>query len=164
MSLVSAVSMNKAAFAANTVLLWLQVQDIDIEGLQKLLQQQPGRVLLLDVRTPDEQAVSVIDGPVVLKSDFEKNREHYRDAQLVSYWSAMYQTSTAALSSSSGLLAGQAVPLCCSTVGARSGKYAKMLHSEGFKVLNLKGSIVAWVGPACCAAVQIALPYCRQWQ
>ena len=75
----------------NTVLLWLQVQDIDVEGLQKLLQQQPGRVLLLDVRTPDEQAVSVIDGPVVLKSDFEKNREQYRDAQLVSYWSAMYK-------------------------------------------------------------------------
>lgn len=163
MSLDRAESMDKAALAANTMLLWVQVQDIDVEGLQKLLQ-QPGRVLLLDVRTPDEQAVSVIDGPVVLKSDFEENREQYRDAQLVSYWSAMYQISKATLSSGSGLLAGQGVPICCSTVGARSGKYAKMLTSEGFKVLNLKGSIVAWVGPACCAAVQIASPYCRQWQ
>ena len=106
----------------------------------------------------------MIDGPVVLKSDFEKDREQYRDAQLVSYWSAVNQPSKTALDCSSGLLAGQALPLCCSTVGARSGKYAKMLTSEGFKVLNLKGSIVAWVGAACYIALQIALPYCRQQQ
>ena len=63
----------------------LQVEDIDVLQLQQLLQEQPD-VILLDVRTPDEQAVSVIAGPVVVKSDFEQNKEQYRDRQLVAYW------------------------------------------------------------------------------
>jgi hypothetical protein len=34
----------------------------------------------------------------------------------------------------------------CGTAGLRSGKYAAGLQAEGFKVSNLRGSILAWVG------------------
>jgi len=35
---------------------------------------------------------------------------------------------------------------CCSTIGARSGKYAQQLVDQGVpQVYNLEGSIIAWV-------------------
>ena len=40
----------------------------------------------------------------------------------------------------------QLLYFCCSTIGARSGKYAQQLVDQGVpQVYNLRGSIIAWV-------------------
>ena len=47
-------------------------------------------VVLVDVRAPDEQKVSVLPGNVVLKEDFDKDTKAYTDKNIVTYWSARY--------------------------------------------------------------------------
>ena len=47
-------------------------------------------VVLVDVRAPDEQKVSVLPGNVVLKEDFDKDTKAYTDKNIVTYWSAHY--------------------------------------------------------------------------
>ena len=71
--------------------------------------------MLVDVRTPAEQVVSMIPGAITA-SDFQDNQHLYRDATVVAY---------------------------C-TVGGRSGAFAKDLHAAGRKIFNLKGAILAW--------------------
>ena len=45
------------------------------------------KVVLLDVRTPDERAVSQIPGAPVLSSEqFAQRREEFRDSAVVCYW------------------------------------------------------------------------------
>lgn len=72
-------------------------------------------VALVDVRTPEEQRVSMIPGAVTAE-EFEADRERYRDVLVVAY---------------------------C-TIGARSGRYAGDLEREGFNVRNLEGGILSW--------------------
>lgn len=92
------------------------MQAITCEELQDMLKSTQD-VVLVDVRAPDEQKVSVLPGNVVLKEDFDKDTKAYTDKNIVTY---------------------------C-TVGIRSGKYAQQLIDQGFPhVYNLKGSIVAW--------------------
>jgi rhodanese-related sulfurtransferase len=78
------------------------------------LQKSDGAVLV-DVRTPEEQAVSMLPGAIT-QADFEAARDQYRDKTIVTY---------------------------C-TIGARSGEYAEKLQADGMDVYNLKGSILAW--------------------
>lgn len=75
----------------------------------------PARVLIVDTRTPDEQAVSMIPGAIT-QAEFEARKESCRDRPIVAY---------------------------C-TIGARSGAYAQELMRAGFQVYNLKGSILGW--------------------
>ncbi len=70
--------------------------------------------VLLDVRTPEEQAVSMIPGAVTVEA-FERT----------------------APTTSSTVLA-----YC--TIGARSGAYARTLQRRGLPALNLEGGILAW--------------------
>jgi sodium/bile acid cotransporter 7 len=71
--------------------------------------------VILDVRNPAEQAVSMIKGAIT-SSEFEKNREQFNGATFVTY---------------------------C-TIGHRSGLYAKKLERQGQRVLNLAGSVLSW--------------------
>ncbi|MGD9721438.1 MAG: rhodanese-like domain-containing protein [Pirellulales bacterium] len=72
-------------------------------------------LVIVDVRPKEERDVSMI--PNAVSEDwFEEHRDQYRDKLVVTY---------------------------C-TIGARSGKYAEALQQEGFDVLNLSGSILAW--------------------
>ena len=71
--------------------------------------------VLVDVRTPEEQAVSMLPGAITREA-FEAARDLYRNRTVVTY---------------------------C-TIGARSGEYAEALRREGCEVFNLKGSILAW--------------------
>ena len=71
--------------------------------------------VLVDVRNPDESAVSVIPGAIT-KSEFEQNLDRYRNRTVITY---------------------------C-TSGYRSGKYAQQLASQGIKTRNFKGSILGW--------------------
>jgi len=72
-------------------------------------------LVIVDVRPEEERRVSMIPD-AVSKDWFEEHRDHYHDKLVVTY---------------------------C-TIGARSGKYAESLQREGFDVVNLRGSILAW--------------------
>lgn len=92
------------------------VQDITCKQLQDLLQASDP-VVLVDVRSPDEQEVSVLPGNVMRKEDFDGHQQEWANHTIVTY---------------------------C-TIGARSGKYAQQLIDQGVpQVYNLRGSIIAW--------------------
>jgi rhodanese-related sulfurtransferase len=74
-----------------------------------------GDAVLVDVREPFEQQVSIIPGSIILH-DFERNRERYREKTIVAY---------------------------C-TIGQRSGEYARKWAEQDYSVWNLKGGILAW--------------------
>ena len=109
-----------------------KVETIGTKELVQLLSQQrkivqeaqqngqpnpPAEVILVDVRSDKEIAVSVIPG-AISKADFEKNSANHRNKLVI--------------------------PYC--TVGGRSEKYAKQLAQDGWKVKNYKGSILEWIG------------------
>ena len=89
------------------------VTGITAEELRAL--RADGEVVLVDVRTPEEQAVSMIPGAVT-QAEFEAERGKYAGAPVVTY---------------------------C-TIGARSGEYAAKLAADGVEVRNLEGSLLAW--------------------
>lgn len=72
--------------------------------------------VIVDVRTPAEQRVSVIPN-AISEEAFEETKNAYVDRTVITY---------------------------C-TVGYRSGLYATKLREEGIDAVNLKGSILAWV-------------------
>jgi len=76
---------------------------------------QGRKVVLVDVRKPKEQAVSMIPGAITQK-DFEERK---------------------------AALQGETVVTYC-TAGYRSGLYAEKLQKKGWRVLNLEGSLLAW--------------------
>ncbi len=89
------------------------IPELTVDELRALQAQE--NVQLVDVRTPDEQVVSMIPGAITAR-EFEDNRKSYEGATVVTY---------------------------C-TIGGRSGKYAGQLVAEGLKAFNLKGAILAW--------------------
>ncbi len=89
------------------------VKEISPQGVAD--RQKSGGVVLVDVRTPEEQAVSMLPGAITAEA-FAAAEDTYRDKTVVTY---------------------------C-TIGARSGIYADELRQKGFDVCNLKGSLLAW--------------------
>lgn len=79
------------------------------------LMQRRDEVMIVDVRTPEEQAVSMLPGAIT-QTAFEADKSAYKDKEIVTY---------------------------C-TIGYRSGLYAETLGEEGFRALNLKGSVLEW--------------------
>lgn len=77
---------------------------------------EDSKFVLVDVRSDDEIAVSIIPGAIT-KQQFEKEKDKYRDKLIV--------------------------PYCL--VGGRSAAYANELKKAGLLVKNYKGSIVEWV-------------------
>jgi sodium/bile acid cotransporter 7 len=90
------------------------ISDISVAQLRDL-QAGDGKVVLVDVRTPEEQAVSMIPGAVTLQ-DFEANASDYEGATVV--------------------------PYC--TIGGRSGRMTEQLAARGWNACNLRGAILAW--------------------
>ncbi|CAI7792053.1 unnamed protein product [Closterium sp. NIES-53] len=75
------------------------------------------RVVVVDTRTEEEVAVSMIPGGTLKQSDFERQMGRFSDHQVV----------------------------CYCTIGYRSGNYARMLRSHhSMQAANLRGSILAW--------------------
>ena len=91
-----------------------QVADITVEELQQL-QQQDQELVLVDVRSPAERAVSFIPGAISTE-EFERNLARYKQPNIIAY---------------------------C-TIGYRSGKYAHKMQQQGVTISNLKGSLLAW--------------------
>ena len=73
------------------------------------------QVVLVDVRSEKEQKVSMIPGAISFRQ-FEQDESAHEGATVVAY---------------------------C-TIGGRSGKFAKRLHDKGWKVFNLRGSLLGW--------------------
>jgi rhodanese-related sulfurtransferase len=89
------------------------VKEISPQGVAD--RQKSGDLVLVDVRTQEEQAVSMLPGAITAEA-FAAAEETYRDKAVITY---------------------------C-TIGARSGVYADELRQKGFDVCNLKGSLLAW--------------------
>lgn len=91
----------------------------DVEGIKAadLLEdiEASRDLVLVDVRKPAEQEVSMIPGAITQK-EFESSRESYAGKTVVTY---------------------------C-TAGYRSGLYAQKLQKKGWDVLNLEGSLLSW--------------------
>jgi rhodanese-related sulfurtransferase len=72
-------------------------------------------IVLVDVRTPEEQAVSMLPGAITQEA-FEARQSDYEGKRIVTY---------------------------C-TIGYRSGLYAKRLREAGIDAANLHGSVLSW--------------------
>ncbi|HVX60231.1 MAG TPA: rhodanese-like domain-containing protein [Pirellulales bacterium] len=73
------------------------------------------KIVVVDVRSPQERAVSMIPG-AISREEFEAHQQDYREAPIVAY---------------------------C-TLGFRSGRYVAELRRKQFDASNLAGAILAW--------------------
>jgi sodium/bile acid cotransporter 7 len=90
-----------------------RIADLTAEELQGRPADE--KIVVVDVRSPEEQAVSMIDGAITSR-EFEARLEAYEGATVVAY---------------------------C-TMGHRSGVYVEELQGRGWTALNLVGAILAW--------------------
>ncbi len=90
------------------------VAEVSAEALRDRLQRGDDLVLV-DVREPEEQAVSTIPGAIPL-DEFKSRADEFTGRLVVTY---------------------------C-TIGYRSGLAAKELEAQGWEVANLAGSLLAW--------------------
>jgi rhodanese-related sulfurtransferase len=91
-----------------------EVEDISPTSAQALYAR--GEAVFIDVRTPEEQMVSMLPGAVTEKD----------------------------LVNTPSILQGKTAVAYC-TIGYRSGLYAADMKREGIRVLNAQGGILAWV-------------------
>ncbi len=94
----------------------ISVEEISTAAGAGDVKDEEKRLLLVDVRSEREIAVSMIPG-AISKAQYEAEPERYADFRIV--------------------------PYC--TVGYRSGKYTKMLLDAGRDAANFEGSIIGWV-------------------
>ena len=91
--------------------LFSEVPELTAEQLQQ--RRTEGDLIIVDVRNPDERAVSMIPGAITTEQ-FEADREAYQGRSVVTY---------------------------C-TIGHRSGLFAQQLHSQGSRqTAKRKGSL-----------------------
>jgi sodium/bile acid cotransporter 7 len=92
-----------------------EVVDITPREAMRLLAQKK-KVVLVDVRSPKEQQVSMLPGAVT-QDEFLRNLDQYRDHVIIGY---------------------------C-TISYRSGKLARKLRQQGITMRNLQGGLLAWL-------------------
>jgi sodium/bile acid cotransporter 7 len=91
-----------------------EVRSISPQELQEI-QHDDREAVIVDVRKPEEQAVSMIPGAITA-GEFEARSEELQGNLVITY---------------------------C-TLGYRSGLYAQQLQRQGWEVANLAGSLLAW--------------------
>ena len=91
-----------------------EVDDMSAEYVMLLMENKP--VLFVDIRDPEEQAVSMLPRAITDKV-FLKNTEAYKDHIIIGY---------------------------C-TISYRSGKLAATLKKKGVHMINLRGGLLAWL-------------------
>jgi len=91
-----------------------EVRDISPQKVMAL--RSEGKTVLIDIREPREQQVSMLPGAITEK-EFLNDPTKYKDAVKIAY---------------------------C-TISYRSGKFAQKLQKKGIIVYNLKGGMLAWV-------------------
>lgn len=92
-----------------------EVSDITPREAMRLLARKE-KVVLVDVRSPEEQQVSMLPGAIT-REEFLRHLDHYRDHVIIGY---------------------------C-TISYRSGKLAQDLRKQGIPMLNLQGGLLAWL-------------------
>ena len=93
---------------------FLEVRDISPQKVMAL--KSEGKAVLIDIREPREQQVSMLPGAITEK-EFVNDPAKYKDAVKIAY---------------------------C-TISYRSGKFAQKLQEKGIMVYNLRRGILAWV-------------------
>ena len=93
--------------------LFSEVPEITAEQLLRRGEEED--FVIVDARSPQEQAVSMLPGAITAEQ-FDADREAYQGRSVVTY---------------------------C-TIGHRSGLLAQQLHAQGCDVSNLKGAILSW--------------------
>jgi rhodanese-related sulfurtransferase len=91
-----------------------EVEDISPTSAQSLYTR--GEAVFIDVRTPEEQIVSMLPGAVAEQD----------------------------LADDPSILQGKTAMAYC-TIGYRSGLYAEDMSREGIRILNVQGGILGWV-------------------
>lgn len=90
--------------------------DIPSQALLNLSRDQRGDYIVVDVRSPVEREVSIIEGSID-QAHLERNMDAYQKKKVIVY---------------------------C-TIGYRSGFYAKALRQQGLDAYNLREGILGWV-------------------
>lgn len=93
--------------------LFSEVPEITAEELLHRVEEED--LVIVDARSPQEQAVSMLPGAITAEQ-FEADRQKFQGRAVVTY---------------------------C-TIGHRSGLFAQQLHAQGCRVSNLKGAILSW--------------------
>ncbi|MBW2252050.1 MAG: rhodanese-like domain-containing protein, partial [Deltaproteobacteria bacterium] len=88
----------------------------DFSAEQSLQLMDRGKIIFVDIRETEEQAVSMITGAIT-EMEFRRNPSAYRDYIIIGY---------------------------C-TIGFRSGKLARKLKKKGISMYNMQGGILAWL-------------------
>jgi rhodanese-related sulfurtransferase len=91
-----------------------EVEEISPASAQALYER--GEAVFIDVRTPEEQMVSMLPGAVTEQE----------------------------LQNTPSIVEGKTVMAYC-TIGYRSGLFAESMIREGIRILNIQGGILAWV-------------------
>jgi len=94
----------------------------DVEGIgvdEVRRLHETGQAVFIDARSPAERAISTLPGAIT-PEEFERSPELYSDRTAIAY---------------------------C-TIGYRSAELARRLSTDGHRVLNFEGSIVAWTHAA----------------
>jgi rhodanese-related sulfurtransferase len=95
----------------------MEFQEVeDISPASALALYERGEAVFIDVRTPEEQMVSMLPGAITEKE----------------------------LADAPSILQGRTAVAYC-TIGYRSGLFAAGMKEEGIRVLNAQGGILAWV-------------------
>lgn len=89
------------------------IPDISVEELIKIKREK--KVILVDVRDPEEWKISMIPGAIT-KETFLDDLQHYKEYVII--------------------------PYC--TIGYRSGLYTKELSDKKLNSVNLRGGVLAW--------------------
>ena len=90
------------------------VEDISPIKAMQLLNE--GMLVFLDVRKPEEMAISMLPGAIT-KKQFLENPDNFRDKTVVTY---------------------------C-TISYRSGVFARDMAAKDIPIINLSGGILAWI-------------------
>jgi sodium/bile acid cotransporter 7 len=101
------------ALYAKSKRLFPEIAELTVEELDGL--GEGDEIVLVDVRKPTEQAISMIPGAIT-SDEFVGSWEQYVGRTVVAY---------------------------C-TIGHRSGLFVKDLHARGWSAFNLKGAILSW--------------------
>ena len=88
----------------------------DISPQKAMALKSEGKAVLIDIREPREQQISMLPGAITEK-EFMKDSAEYQDTVKIAY---------------------------C-TISYRSGKFAQKLQEKGILIYNLEGGILAWV-------------------
>lgn len=89
------------------------IKELSVENLLNMQSKAP--IILVDVRTDAERAISIIPG-AISENEFNQKKENFKGIPIVAY---------------------------C-TIGYRSGLFAKKIMQEGFLSYNLIGGVLAW--------------------